>query len=134
MRIVFENCEVAEVSLDNITYMNLWGVTDSISYSRYQKRTDVFKHAEGFNVGIRASCPLRDRCLQYKDITQIVWEGETYFMNWKDYDIDENEYQTVHIGEDDGVIHINISEVQESAMDELTELSQELGLYDEKSQ
>ena len=110
MRIVFENCEVAEVSVDNITYMNLWGVTDSISYSRYQKRTDVFKHVKGFNVGIRASCPLRDRCLQYKDITQIVWEGETYFMKWKDHGIDENEYQTIHVDEDTGFIHINISE------------------------
>ena len=134
MRIVFENCEVAEVRVDNITYMNLWGVTDSISYSRYQKRTNTFKNVKGFNAGIKFDSYLVERCLKYKDITQIIWEGQTYFMNWKDYDIDENEYQTVHIDEDDGVIHINISEVQESAMDELTELSQELGLYDEKSQ
>lgn len=109
MRIVFENCEEVEVSVDNITYMNLWGVTDSISYSHYQKRTDVFKYVEGFNAGIRASRGLIERCLQYKDIAQIVWEGQTYFMNWKDHNLDENEYQTIHVDEDTGVMHINIS-------------------------
>lgn len=109
MDIVFENCEVISVEPKNINYMNIWGVTDHISFSAYNKKTTISKYAEGFNVGIKFNSALIDRCLQYKDITQICWEGETYFMNWKDYNLDENEYQTANVEEDTGVLHINIS-------------------------
>lgn len=110
MEIIFENCDVRYVNTNEITYMNIWGITSHVSYSMYAKKTTVSKYAEGFNAGIRFDNYLADRCLQYKDITQIVWEGETYFIDWKDYNLDENEYQSVHV--DESVIHINISKEQ----------------------
>lgn len=110
MEIIFENCEVRYVAVSDVTYMNIWGVTDSISYSSYNKKTTVLKYCKGFNAGIKFDSYLVDRCLQYKDITQIHWEGQTYFMNWKDYNLDENEYQHVHVDEHESIIHINISE------------------------
>jgi hypothetical protein len=110
MEIVFENCEVMYVASAHVTYINIWGVTDSISYSHHNKETTTVKYAKGFNAGIKFDNYLVGRCLQYNDITQIVWEGETYFMNWKDYNLDENEYQSCHLDTKTNVLHINISE------------------------
>ena len=108
LTIVFENCEVMDVSKEQVTYMNIWGITESLNYSQFNKRTVVLKHVKGFNIGINSpESSLVDRCLQYKDITQIRWEGITYFMNWADDESDENSYQTVNVS-DNGIMHIAI--------------------------
>lgn len=108
LHIIFENCESVFVAPKQVSYMNIWGITESLNYSQYNEKTVVHKHVKGFNVGIRyTNSGIIDRCLKYKDITQIQWEGQTYFMNWADDESDENSYQTVNIS-DNGIMHIAI--------------------------
>lgn len=114
LTLVFENCESVDIDPNDIQYMNIWGVTESISFSKRKSETEVHKYSEGFNLGVRkASTELVERVLQYKDITQVYWEGELYFMNWKDHSLDESEYQTSHFDSDAGMLHINISKDEE---------------------
>lgn len=82
--LVFENCEVARVPKDKITFLNIGNITESISFTP-SKGVSVFKNASELHLSIEfPDQELVARCFKYKDITQVELEGVVYHMEWPD--------------------------------------------------
>lgn len=79
--LVFENCEIAVIPKENISWLGLSGVTESVYFNKYSE--GVLKNAAEFTIGIEhPEYDTVERCLKYQDITQIDYNGTTYHIEW----------------------------------------------------
>jgi hypothetical protein len=93
--IVFENCEAESVSEDQVAFLHIAGITESITFSPHGGLIKS-KTAESLHMGIHApSLGLVARCQKYKDITQIVMDDTTYHIKWEGDSDYENPNQSV---------------------------------------
>jgi hypothetical protein len=104
--IVFENCEVAHILVADIAYLNVSGITESVSYSAHNGFRTL-KNAKEFSLCIKnPRLSVVSRCIKYKDITQLSFAGETYLIEWVGDSDYENENQRTIFHKENNVLSL----------------------------
>ncbi len=85
MVLVFENCEIATIKEDHISSVSISGVTEQVFYNTFGKSPIVTKQAAKAILSF-VNLPEEDaeRINKYRDITQVVFGGSVYHMDWPD--------------------------------------------------
>lgn len=87
MVLVFENCEIATIKEEYISSVSISGVTEQVFYNTFGKSPLVTKKAAKAILSF-VNLPEEDaeRINKYRDITQVVFGGTVYHMDWPDDD------------------------------------------------
>lgn len=87
MVLVFENCEIATIKEEHISSVSISGVTEQVFYNTFGKSPIVTKQAAKAILSF-VNLPEEDadRINKYRDITQVVFGGSVYHMDWPDDD------------------------------------------------
>lgn len=85
--LVFENCEIAIIKEEHISSVSISGVTEQVFYNTACKSPVVTKQAAKAILSF-VNLPEEDaeRINKYRDITQVVFGGSVYHMDWPDDD------------------------------------------------
>ena len=115
----FENCEVLEIEDGVVTYLEILGVTDNVSYSigqgiKYTKTAKALKLHLKLDPTAFQRPSYVSRLLKYQDITSIDLGGVGYRIEWGDEaDYYENSHQKImHL--DDDLLIITVQEFDRS--------------------
>lgn len=102
----FENCEAIDIAPEDVTFLHMSGITDSMTYSsRYQ---NAYKTAAYVRLGLN-NRPEYRRILLYNDVVCMDIDGVTYYVKWHEGDEENNRYQKSEIEPYSGDISVTIS-------------------------
>lgn len=87
MVLVFENCDIVTIKEEYISSVSISGVTERVFYNTACKSPTVTKQAAKAILSF-VHLPEEDaeRINKYMDITQVVFGGSVYHMDWPDDD------------------------------------------------
>ena len=87
MVLVFENCEIATIKEEHISSVSISGVTEQVFYNTFGKSPIVTKQAAKAILSfVNLPGEYAERINKYRDITQLVFGGSVYHMDWPDDD------------------------------------------------
>lgn len=113
IKLVFENCEVINIPMENVTYLSIGDIKQSISYSNKSGAINTTLSIKDFYLSAN-NLPKEDvaRIKKYRDITWVEFQGVDYRVEWTDSDMqfDENSRQKTIVSKDGTCVLIEISD------------------------
>ncbi|MDR9852924.1 hypothetical protein RJP21_04825 [Paenibacillus sp. VCA1] len=86
----FENCEALDIAPEDVTFLHMSGIADSMTYTpRYQS---TYKSVAFVRLSVEDKPEYR-RIMRWNDVVCMAVDGVDYYVRWHEDDEVDNRYQ-----------------------------------------